>query len=45
MIHLAEVRLRVPAGAERAYPFTVPAVRAMTTLALDAPVTCFVGDN
>jgi len=45
MIHLAELRLRVPAGAERAYPFTVPAVRAMTTLALDAPVTCFVGDN
>jgi len=48
MIHLAEVRLRVPRGAERRHPFRVPAVRALDApeaLALDAPVTCFVGDN
>jgi predicted ATPase len=45
MIHLAEVRLRVPSGAAGAFPFAVPAVRALDRLALDAPVTCFVGDN
>ena len=47
MPHLAEVRLRLPRDAD-AYPFTVPAVRALgavRALALDAPVTCFVGEN
>ena len=47
VIHLAEIRVR-PIGAD-AYPFTVPAVRALADvrdgLALDAPVTCFVGEN
>jgi predicted ATPase len=42
--HLAEIRLRRPKGADM-YPFTVPAVRALGALSLDAAVTCFVGEN
>jgi predicted ATPase len=47
---LATARLTLPGGAPgRAHPFTVPAVRALAGLpgglALDAPVTCFVGEN
>jgi predicted ATPase len=45
VIHLAELTLRVPRGAERLHPFRVPAVRAIDALAFDASVTCFVGDN
>jgi predicted ATPase len=44
VIHLAEIRVRRPPRAD-AYPFTVPAVRGLDTLALDAAVTCFVGEN
>ncbi|HEU4564629.1 MAG TPA: AAA family ATPase [Gemmatimonadaceae bacterium] len=44
VIHLRSVSLgRVPD--ERGFPFTVPAVRAMETLELRAPVTFFVGEN
>lgn len=28
-----------------AFPFSIPAIRSMTTLDLTAPVTCFVGEN
>jgi predicted ATPase len=45
VIHLAELRVHVPRGAERLHPFRVPAVRAIDALTFDAPVTCFVGDN
>jgi predicted ATPase len=30
---------------ERRFPFSVPSIRAMATLDLDVPVTCFVGEN
>jgi predicted ATPase len=33
-----------PESAER-FPFSVPVVRALKKLSLDAPVTCFVGEN
>lgn len=47
---LAAARLTLPAGPRGdAYPFTVPAVRAVADLpnglAFDRPVTCFVGEN
>jgi predicted ATPase len=50
MPHLLQLRCVPPAGAGAdRYPFTVPAVRALAELrdglALDAPVTCFVGEN
>ena len=50
MPHLLALRYRPPAGrAAEAHPFAVPAVRALAALAdglaLDAPVTCFVGEN
>ena len=50
MPHLLQLRCTLPRdGGEHAYPFTVPAVRALADLrdglALDAPVTCFVGEN
>src|SRR5688572_31794956 len=46
MIHLAEVRVRRPAEPTGdVYPFSVPAVRTLGAVALDAPVTCFVGEN
>jgi predicted ATPase len=48
MPHLLQLRCLLPPAAD-AYPFTVPAVRALAGLrdglALDAPVTCFVGEN
>jgi predicted ATPase len=50
MPHLLQLRCTLPTGVGAdAYPFTVPAVRALAGvpdgLALDAPVTCFVGEN
>jgi predicted ATPase len=42
--HLRSVRVK--AGATHAgFPFDVPAVRSLGTLAFDAPVTFFVGEN
>ena len=40
---LAEIRLR-PTD-DTAYPFSVPALRALERLDLSAPVPCFVGEN
>ena len=50
MPHLLQLRCTLPSGSgAHAYPFTVPAVRALAELreglALDAPVVCFVGEN
>jgi predicted ATPase len=50
MIHLRAVTLRPPMGdaaVDDAYPFAVPAVRALRDhpLAFDAPVTFLVGEN
>ena len=49
MSHLLQVRCALPTRGADAYPFTVPAVRALAELpdglGLDAPVTCFVGEN
>lgn len=47
---LTDLRLALPDGREaEAYPFAVPAVRAVAELprglAFDRPVTCFVGEN
>jgi predicted ATPase len=46
VIHLAEIRIKRPRGtAAEVYPFSVPAVRTLDRVALDTPVTCFVGEN
>ena len=47
MTHLRTIRIaRDDADAEpRAFPFSVPVVRALTELSLDVPVTFFVGEN
>jgi predicted ATPase len=46
MPHLRSVELReVPKDAEGRFPFTVPVIRALHPLNLDAPVTFFVGEN
>jgi predicted ATPase len=48
MAHLTRVSWKPNAEAVRAsaaFPFTVPAVRTLDTLDLDAPVTFFVGEN
>jgi predicted ATPase len=43
MAHLRSISLR--RGTSEGFPFTVPSIRAMEALALDAPVTFFVGEN
>jgi predicted ATPase len=43
VIHLRSLKL-APSAADE-YPFSVPAVRATSTLAFTAPVTFFVGEN
>ena len=42
--HLRSVRVKAGTAAE-GFPFDVPAVRSLGTLAFDAPVTFFVGEN
>ena len=43
---LIEVRYNLPKWADpQRFPFCVPAIASMTTLDLDAPVVCFVGEN
>ena len=45
-VHLASIALPRRASAEGArFPFSVPAVAALTTLELSTPVTFFVGEN
>ena len=43
MIHLSSVSRR--GGDDGAFPFTVPAIRTLDDLALERPVTFFVGEN
>jgi predicted ATPase len=46
--HLVRLSWKPSADAARAggaYPFSVPAVRTLDALDLDAPVVCFVGEN
>jgi predicted ATPase len=43
-LHLSGIRLKPPAGSS-AFPFSVPAIRTLDSLPLDAPVTYFVGEN
>src|SRR3954465_13545969 len=46
MPHLLRIRKPSPRGEEgERFPFTVPVVRALDELSLDAPVTFFVGEN
>src|SRR6185295_3406859 len=42
-VHLRSVHRR--GGEEGVFPFTVPAIRTLDQLALDTPVTFFVGEN
>jgi predicted ATPase len=42
-MHLASIRRR--GGDDTAFPFTVPAIRSLEQLPLDATVTFFVGEN
>ncbi len=45
-IHLKAVTLETPAGAARnIYPFSVPVIRALSSLRLTAPVTVLAGEN
>lgn len=44
MIHLRALSLPAVSPVDR-FPFNVPAVRTLTTLEFDTPVTCFVGEN
>ena len=43
MAHLRSLTLRAPTAP--AFPFSVPAIRSLTTLDLDTAVTFFVGEN
>jgi predicted ATPase len=46
VVHLAGVRRKRAKGASSdAFPFSVPAIRSLVELRLDAPVTFFVGEN
>ncbi|HVX40986.1 MAG TPA: AAA family ATPase [Gemmatimonadaceae bacterium] len=46
MPHLRSVTLRqAPEGGGDRFPFSVPIIRSLKTLPLDAPVTFFVGEN
>jgi predicted ATPase len=46
MIHLRSIELReIPEGAERAFPFSVPIIRALGRLEFGQPVTFLVGEN
>src|SRR5262245_14431308 len=46
MPHLLQLTRRPgPASDEPRFPFTVPAIAALTTLDLSAPVTLLVGEN
>src|SRR5437763_7500460 len=46
MPHLRYVRKSMPPGGDAdRFPFSVPVVRALEELSLDAPVTFFVGEN
>src|SRR5437868_1476649 len=46
MPHLRSIRKASPDnGDTERFPFTVPIVRALDELSLDAPVTFFVGEN
>jgi predicted ATPase len=42
-VHLASLRRR--GGDDETFPFTVPAIRTLEGLALEGPVTFFVGEN
>lgn len=43
--HLRTVALKRASDAGTGFPFTVPAIRSLAPLDLDAPVTLFVGEN
>ena len=46
MVHLGAVRRKRGKGsAAETFPFTVPAIRSLVDLRLEAPVTFFVGEN
>ncbi|HSA56666.1 MAG TPA: AAA family ATPase, partial [Gemmatimonadaceae bacterium] len=46
MIHLRSVGLAPDGrGQDAAFPFSVPAIRSLESISLEAPVTFFVGEN
>ena len=46
MSHLRSIELReIPEGAENAFPFSVPIIRALGRLEFEQPVTFLVGEN
>jgi len=46
MPYLRSIELReIPDGAEQAFPFSVPIIRALGRLELDQPITFLVGEN
>ncbi len=45
MIHLSSIVLREPRPVADVFPFSVPAIRTLPELRIDAPVTMLVGEN
>jgi predicted ATPase len=45
VIHLRSLALKETARRESGFPFTVPAIQTLPTIAFEAPVTFFVGEN
>ena len=45
MIHLRSVALKPGTGRTDRFPFSVPAIRELSTLTFDSPVTFLVGEN
>jgi predicted ATPase len=45
MIHLRSISLNREKALPSEYPFSVPAIQALTSLEFDSPITFFVGEN
>lgn len=45
MVHLSSIRYVAPESRAGEYPFSIPLVRSLESLALEAPVTILVGEN
>ena len=45
MIHLQSIQLNLPPEQAEVFPFHIPAIRSLTTLAFTTPVTFLVGEN
>ncbi len=44
-LYIRDVSVEIPPGEENRYPFVIPAIRELGTLAFPSPVTFFIGEN